>query len=102
MISGGMYFCGIFMYSGDCIGKARKLSLRSNVIKRAPLSESDITLLRRSLVYNKLAAGDPVSYGQVHLSPPITKHTLNCSDWRGLWSQTKFAYATLLFVGTCE
>ena len=60
MMSGGIYFCEIFMYSGVFIGEARKWSFRSNVIKRAPLSESVIMQLRRIFVSNKLAAGDPV------------------------------------------
>ena len=86
-----MYFCGIFIYSGVCIGEARKWSLRSKVIKHAPLSESEITLFRTSFVSNKLAAGGPVSYGQVNLSSPKTKRTLYCSNLRGLWSHTKLA-----------
>ena len=53
-------------------------------MKHAPLSESEITLLRRSFISNRLAAGDPVSYGQVDLSTPTTKCTLDCSDLRCL------------------
>ena len=53
-------------------------------MERAPLSESEITLLRRSFISNRLAAGDPVLNGQVHLSPPPTKRTLHCSNLRGL------------------
>ena len=102
MMSGGMYFCGIFIYIGVCIGEARKWSLRPNVIKRESLSEYDITLMRRIFVSHKLAAGDPVSYGQVNLLPPTTKCTLRCSDLRGLWSHIKLAYVILLFDDTWE
>ena len=81
MISGKRYFCEIFLSSLVCIGEARKWSLRSKVIKWAPLSESNLTLLRRIFVSNKFATGDPVSYGQVYLSPPSPRHTLHCSDF---------------------
>ena len=73
----------------------------SNVIKRARLSESDITLLRTIFVSNKLAAGDPILYGQVDLSPPTTYLTPHCSDFSDLLTHTKLAYVTFVFGGSC-
>ena len=84
MMSGGIHRCGIFIYSGVCMGDARKRYLRSNVMNFVLLLESEMILLRRIFVSNIFAAGNPVSYMQVNLSIPMTNLTLYSSDLSGL------------------
>lgn len=61
MMSSGIYFIFILMYSGNSIGEARKKSFKSTHMNRAPLEASEIVLLRRILVSSIEVAGDPAS-----------------------------------------
>ena len=65
-LSSSLYVCclsveKIRIYSGLDIGLAKKKSLRSQLIKRAPSLVSDITLFNQSFVSRRDAVGAPMS-----------------------------------------
>ena len=61
MMSFGIYFICILMYSGVSIGEYRKKSFKFADMNRAPLEASEIVLFSRILVSSIEVAGDPAS-----------------------------------------
>ena len=84
VMSAGMCRSGMRIYSGRVMKEQRKKSLRSQDRNRAPRCASEMTLLMRSLVSRREAAGEPGSSKYVNLSPPTTILVLNGSSFRGL------------------
>ena len=59
LMSSKKYFECKHMYSGSSIGVARKKSFKSVAKRQAPLSASEMVLLRISLASRRVAAGEP-------------------------------------------
>ena len=88
------------MYSGSSIGVARKKSFKSVAKNLAPLSASEIVLLRSNFASNSVAAGEPASCAYGNQSPPTVRRTHMGSDFKGRKSRTMLAYITFLVHGT--
>ena len=97
-----MYLYLTSMYSGSCIGVARKWSLRSGQANLAPISESEIVLFKMSLVSSRDAAGDQASASYDNLLLPTVNLVLHFSDFRGRMSQMKLPYVTAFPIGTSD
>ena len=83
LISGGIFFACILIYSALDIGVSKKKNFSSQDINLAPLHASEMVLLNSSSNSKRDAVGDDEPSGYLSLSLPTVNMTLYVSDFSG-------------------